>query len=88
MAIAPPKRMTWEEYLDRADDETRAGWVDGEIVYMSPVNTSDQDKGRFLIRPFSECLEANPAGFWLKVGCVWPMNRPTMREVRKAWGID
>lgn len=34
----PPGRVTWEEFLAWADDSTRAEWVDGEIIVMSPSN--------------------------------------------------
>ena len=31
-AVAPPARMTYEEFLDWADEDTRAEWVDGAVV--------------------------------------------------------
>lgn len=34
----PEGRISYEEFLQWADEETWAEWVDGEIVLMSPVN--------------------------------------------------
>jgi Uma2 family endonuclease len=62
MAIAPPIYLTWEEYLQRDQEDKYAEWVDGEIVYMSPVNMEDQRKEYFLLRLFGEFLDANPIG--------------------------
>lgn len=39
------KRMTEEEFLAWCDEDTRAEWVDGEVVIMSPVST---DHGRLM----------------------------------------
>jgi Uma2 family endonuclease len=39
----PAGPMTYEEFLDWADDKTFAEWVDGEVVLMSPV-TDDHDQ--------------------------------------------
>jgi Uma2 family endonuclease len=34
---AADRRMTFEEYLDWLDEDTRAEWVDGEVEFVSPV---------------------------------------------------
>jgi Uma2 family endonuclease len=62
MAIAPPKHMTWEEYLEWANEDVRAEWVDGEVIYMSPASTKDLRAGRFFVRLFSEYLDEHPVG--------------------------
>lgn len=34
----PSAKMTYEEFLAWADEDTWAEWVDGEVIYMSPVS--------------------------------------------------
>ncbi|MFW5693305.1 MAG: Uma2 family endonuclease [Thermoguttaceae bacterium] len=38
VALPPPRRMTEQEFIAWCDEKTRAEWVDGEVVMMSPVN--------------------------------------------------
>ena len=47
---AVPPRMTYEEFLDWADEDTHAEWVDGEVIFMSPVSNLHQDVGAFLLQ--------------------------------------
>ena len=35
-APAPPTTMTYEEFLEWADEDTRAEWVNGEVIMGSP----------------------------------------------------
>jgi len=52
-----PSRMTYEEFLDWADEDTLAEWVDGEVVMYSPASDRHQDISGFLesvLRPFVE----------------------------------
>jgi Uma2 family endonuclease len=45
-----PGKMTFEEFLDWADEDTRAEWVNGEVeIDMSPVSDEHQTVGAFLI---------------------------------------
>ena len=37
-AVPPSRRMTEEEFLAWCDEDTRAEWVEGEVIMMSPVN--------------------------------------------------
>jgi Uma2 family endonuclease len=39
---APPPRMTYEEFLEWANEDTRAEWVDGEVIVMSPASLTHQ----------------------------------------------
>ncbi len=53
----PPKGLTFEEFLEWCDSETRAEWVNGEIVLMSPASSRHQRIGSFLeavLRPYAE----------------------------------
>jgi Uma2 family endonuclease len=57
LAPAPPARMSYEEFLAWADEDTLAEWVDGEVIMTSPASTSHQDLAGFLgsvLRAFVE----------------------------------
>src|SRR5262245_58745499 len=41
-------RLTYEEFLDRADEGARLEWVDGEVVELSPAPDWHQLLGGFL----------------------------------------
>src|SRR5712692_1047250 len=45
----PPPRMTYEEFLAWADEDTWAEWVNGEAILMSPIDDEHQDLGGFLL---------------------------------------
>ena len=45
---AVPGRMTFEEFLAWADEDTWAEWVDGEVVPLTPASTRHQLVSRFL----------------------------------------
>jgi Uma2 family endonuclease len=58
-APEPPakRKMTYEEFLAWADEDTLAEWVDGEVVMTSPASYRHQDVRGFLeavLRPFVE----------------------------------
>jgi len=58
-APEPPtkRKMTYEEFLAWADEDTLAEWVDGEVVMHSPASNEHQDISGFLealLRPFVE----------------------------------
>jgi Uma2 family endonuclease len=43
-AVVPPsQRMTEEQFVQWCDEDTRAEWVDGEVIMMSPVNYEHAD---------------------------------------------
>ena len=61
-APEPPAkpRMTYEEFLAWADEDTLAEWVDGEVVMSSPASNRHQDIADFLVsvlRPFVEARQ-------------------------------
>jgi len=43
-----PEKMTYEEFLAWADEDTLAEWVDGEVVMYTPASKRHQDIGGFL----------------------------------------
>src|SRR5207302_7428738 len=60
VAPMPPARMTFEEFLEWADESTFAEWVDGEVIVMSPVSFVHQNLADFLaalLRHFTEAKE-------------------------------
>ena len=44
----PRQKMTYEEFLEWADEDTLAEWVDGEVVMYSPASSRHQDIVWFL----------------------------------------
>jgi len=49
--------MTYEEFLNWADEDTCAEWVNGEVIFMSPVTDEHADLAGWLLailRPFVE----------------------------------
>lgn len=56
-------RMTYDEFLAWADEDTLAEWVDGEVVLMpSPASTRHQRLTRFLVRVMSSYAELHDLG--------------------------
>jgi Uma2 family endonuclease len=45
---ARPRKMTYDEFLVRADEDTLAEWVNGEVVMYSPASGQHQDISFFL----------------------------------------
>jgi len=46
--IPPPGRINYEEFLDWADEDTHAEWVDGEVLMTSPASYRHQAIKGFL----------------------------------------
>jgi Uma2 family endonuclease len=46
--VAPPRRVTYEEFLEWADEDTWAEWVDGEVIVLSPASIPHQKLVSFL----------------------------------------
>jgi len=59
---APPPRMTYEEFLEWADEDTWAEWVDGEVILLSPVSKRHQSLAGFLVALLSHFTEAKGLG--------------------------
>jgi Uma2 family endonuclease len=70
----PPGKMTFEEYLAWADEDTFAEWVDGEVVWMSPVSNKHEEIAQFLSATMSVFVKRRKLGvvrtepFGLKTG--------------------
>ena len=60
----PPRPpATFEEFLAWCDGDTRAEWVDGEVVLMSPARLDHQDVLRFIARLVSAFVDAHGLGY-------------------------
>ena len=58
----PQTPLTYEEFLDWADEDTYAEWVDGEIELMSPASAPHQRIALFLGKLLSEYGMLHNAG--------------------------
>lgn len=60
---APPReKMTYEEFLDWADEDTLAEWVDGEVIMVSPASTRHQQLVGFLEKVIGLYVEQRSLG--------------------------
>jgi Uma2 family endonuclease len=69
-----PLRMTYEEFLAWADEDTLAEWVDGEVRMSSPASDQHQDIARFFTAILSAYVETHHLG----------IIRPTPFQMRLA----
>jgi Uma2 family endonuclease len=72
-----PPRMSYEEFLEWADEDTYAEWVDGEVVFMSPVSFEHQDIADFLVA----LLRIFVQHFGLGVVCSAPFQMKTGKDL-------
>ena len=73
---APPKaRMTLEEFLAWADEDTRAEWVDGEVVMASPVRFEHAMLQRWLLMVLQHWLGFRDMGLALGEGFAMRLPR-------------
>jgi Uma2 family endonuclease len=78
----PAGKMSFEEFLEWADEDTHAEWVDGKVLLMSPVSIRHQRVGGFIYSLFTRYLESHPIGellyesFQMKTGPDLPSREP------------
>jgi Uma2 family endonuclease len=58
----PPEKMTYEEFLAWADEDTLAEWVDGEVVMYSPASKRHQNIADFLLKVMGTYVESHDLG--------------------------
>ncbi len=76
-----PAKMTYEEFLAQADEDTPAEWVDGEVVLMSPASKRHQDVADFLTVLLRHFVEAHQLGLVLSAPFQMKLAaRPSGRE--------
>jgi Uma2 family endonuclease len=61
-APSAPLRMTFAGFLEWADEDTLAEWVDGDVIMASPASNQHQDLARFLTAVLSGFVEAHALG--------------------------
>lgn len=81
-ALSTPPKMTYEEFLEWVEDGTRAEWVNGEVIILSPSSTLHQRLAAFLtplLQLFAEVRHAGlvlPPPFQMKTGPELPGREP------------
>ena len=81
---APPAKMTYEEFLAWADEDTWAEWVDGEVIVLMSASEEHQDLADFLtalLRLFTEAHQlgiVRSAPFQMKTGPDLPGREPDL----------
>ena len=79
---APPAKMTYDEFLAWADEDTWAEWVNGEVIMLSPASDRHQDLMGFLGAVLRHFVEARHTGvvrtppFQMKTGPDLPGREP------------
>lgn len=61
-ATPQPPRMTYEEFLDWADEDTLAEWTNMEVIMASPASYRHQDIARFLTSVIGIYVEQHQCG--------------------------
>lgn len=78
----PGRRMSEDEYVDWCGERTRAEWVNGEVILMSPITYDHDHIQGWLYRLISDFVEDRDLGdvcsteFWLRLPNV-PSRRLT-----------
>src|SRR5215208_6378733 len=77
----PTGPVSFEEFHDWLDGNTRAEWVDGEIILMSPSNNEHQFVLNFLNRLMTAFVEEHGLGWvYLPPFLMRLATRPSGRE--------
>src|SRR5438067_1477679 len=58
----PPGKLSYEEFLDWCDEDTRAEWVDGEVIVVSPASRPHQGLALFLSALLQFIVEQDDLG--------------------------
>lgn len=61
----PELPVSYDEFLEWADEDTRAEWVDGDIVFMSPISDAHQDIVEFFLTLLRHHVEHHEKG-WVR----------------------
>ncbi len=85
-----PGAMTYEQFLTWADEDTHAEWVDGEVVFMSPISDEHSDVAGWLLALLRPYVEAHQLGvvrhepFQMKAAPDLPGRSPDLIFVASA----
>lgn len=83
-------KMSYEQFLAWADEDTLAEWVDGEVIEMSPASKLHQDLAAFLTALLRFFVEAHdlgiviPAPFQMKISPDSSGREPDILFLAKA----
>ncbi|MDQ3461175.1 MAG: Uma2 family endonuclease [Deinococcota bacterium] len=91
-AVVPssPRKMSYEAFLAWADEDTRAEWVDGEVIELSPASKRHQLLANFLAALLQHFVEARGLGvviaapFQMKLGPEGPGREPDVLFLSQA----
>ncbi len=87
---SPPRRMSYEEFLDWDGENQHVEWVDGKVVPMPPITGDHSDLATYLITLFTMFLAHRNVGvikadpFQMKTSPDLPGRRPTYCSSRRA----
>jgi Uma2 family endonuclease len=62
MRDLPTHPITFEEFLEWCDSETRAEWVNGKVVLLSPASSSHTRIVKFLVQTLGEYVDRHGLG--------------------------
>jgi Uma2 family endonuclease len=83
------ERITYEDFLEQADEDVYAEWVDGEVIPMSPASKQHQRLADFLTALLKFFTEAHSLGevysapFQMKTGPELPGREPDVLFVSR-----
>jgi Uma2 family endonuclease len=77
---SPPSRMTFEEFMAWAGEDTLAELAQGEIVMMTPASILHQDLLKFLTRVLSDYVEVQGLGWVGAAPIAMRLSPDTARE--------
>src|SRR5580704_11057753 len=60
--IREAARVGYEAFLEAAGSDVHAEWVDGEVIFLSPVSLRHSRINRFLSSLVDRYLDTNPIG--------------------------
>ncbi|MEI6045962.1 MAG: Uma2 family endonuclease [Chloroflexota bacterium] len=89
-SYGPDGKISYEAFLDWADEDTHAEWVDGVISMTSPASYKHQDALSFLVsllRLFTEASDLGkvlPAGYQMKLSAGGAGREPDVLFITKA----
>lgn len=80
-----PAGLSYEAFLEWLDEDTRAEWVNGEIIVVSPASDPHQDLSDFLTTVLRTFLEEKGLGivrsapFQMNLNVAWLWQDPLPR---------
>lgn len=81
------RRMSYEEFLQWDGENQHVEWVDGEMIFMSPLSKDCASAGAFLFRLMSDYVEIKQLGvvfhdpFQMKTGPDLPGRAPDIQFI-------